>query len=233
MARRLVRPASFDDGRRELFESARLSVMRTSGRDRADSKAHTRRARAAAARSSSRTTTSRTSGQLRGRTVSKSGWPGALPTCSLAVSSQQLALNVSLSGNTLFQAGVSATPYVMGPTGAPRSPVSPRPAPGPRARRRSRTWSTRATAQCTSGPTPRCRNAPVRYAGSRQRALSAAPGWAPSFPANSPLATQLQTVARMIAVRDRLGMSRQVFFVATAVRHARRQLTDQPGCSAT
>jgi uncharacterized protein (DUF1501 family) len=48
------------------------------------------------------------------------------------------------------------------------------------------------------------------------------------FPA-SPLATQLRTVARLIAVRDQLGMERQIFFVATGGFDTHdNQLIDQP-----
>ena len=46
----------------------------------------------------------------------------------------------------------------------------------------------------------------VKYADLVNSALAAAPPLATAFPANSPLATQLQTVAKMIAVRERLGM---------------------------
>ena len=45
-------------------------------------------------------------------------------------------------------------------------------------------------------------------------AIAQAPTLTTVFPA-SPLGQQLQTVARLIAVRDRLAMQRQVFFVAT------------------
>ena len=44
-------------------------------------------------------------------------------------------------------------------------------------------------------------------------ALAAAPALTTVFP-NSALGTQLKTVARMIGSRDRLAMSRQIFFVA-------------------
>ena len=61
-------------------------------------------------------------------------------------------------------------------------------------------------------------------------ALAAAPPLTTAFPANSQLATQLQTVAKMVAVRQRLGMSRQVFFVASGGFDTHDdQLDDQPG----
>jgi uncharacterized protein (DUF1501 family) len=50
-----------------------------------------------------------------------------------------------------------------------------------------------------------------------------------SFP-GSALAAQLQTVARMIAVRDRLDMSRQIFYVAVGGFDTHDdQLLNQPG----
>jgi uncharacterized protein (DUF1501 family) len=70
----------------------------------------------------------------------------------------------------------------------------------------------------------------VKYADLVNGALSSAPPLATAFPANSSLATQLQTAAKMIAVRDKLGMSRQVFFVSTGGFDTHdEQLTDQPG----
>jgi uncharacterized protein (DUF1501 family) len=60
-------------------------------------------------------------------------------------------------------------------------------------------------------------------------AIDQAPTLATVFP-TSPLGRQLETVARMIAVRDRLAMQRQVFFVATGGFDSHDdQLVNQPG----
>jgi len=168
---------------------------------------------------------------LRGRNASKSGWAGRIADVLAAqVSSQQLALNVSLSGNTLFQAGTSATPYVMGPTGATTftgfgtsgAPLARKTAFQNVVNASYGTVYERAYAEV--------QRRAVRYAELVNDALAAAPALTTTFPANSPLATQLQTVARMIAVRERLGMSRQVFFVATGGFDTHDdQLADQPG----
>lgn len=45
-------------------------------------------------------------------------------------------------------------------------------------------------------------------------ALSSAPALATVFPANNSLASQLQTVARLISIRNALGVNRQVYFVS-------------------
>jgi uncharacterized protein (DUF1501 family) len=168
---------------------------------------------------------------LRGRNVSKSGWAGRIADVLAAqVSSQQLALNVSLSGNTLFQAGVSATPYVMGAAGA--TTFTGFGATGAGAARKTAFQNVVNASYGTvyERGYAEVQKRAVRYADLVNDALSAAPVLTTQFPAESSLATQLQTVARMIAVRERLGMSRQVFFVATGGFDTHDdQLADQPG----
>jgi uncharacterized protein (DUF1501 family) len=168
---------------------------------------------------------------LRGKTVSKTGWAGRVADALAGqVSGQQLALNVSLSGNTLFQAGASATPYIMGASGA--TTFTGFGATGVAAARKASfqnvvnapygTMYERAFADVQKRA--------VQYADLVNEALLAAPSLTTVFPSGSSLATQLQTVARMIAVRERLGMSRQVFFVATGGFDTHdEQLVDQPG----
>jgi len=168
---------------------------------------------------------------LRGRNVSKSGWAGRVAdVLASQVAGQQLALNVSLSGNTLFQAGTSATPYVMGPTGA--TTFTGFGATGAGAARKTAFQNVINASYGTvyERAFAEVQKRAVRYADLVNDALAAAPVLTTAFPANSSLATQLQTVARMIAVRERLGMSRQVFFVATGGFDTHDdQLADQPG----
>jgi uncharacterized protein (DUF1501 family) len=167
---------------------------------------------------------------LRGKTVSKTGWAGRIADLLASqVSSQQLALNVSLSGNTLFQAGQVATPYIMGASGA--TTFTGFGATGTGLARKTAFQNVVNASYGTvyerayAGVQKRA----VKYADLVNGALAAAPPLATVFPANSPLATQLQTVAKMIAVRESLGMSRQVFFVATGGFDTHDdQLLDQP-----
>jgi uncharacterized protein (DUF1501 family) len=168
---------------------------------------------------------------LRGRNVSKSGWAGRIADVLAAqVSSQQLALNVSLSGNTLFQAGVSATPYVMGPTGATTFTGFGATAAGTARKTAFQNVVNASYGTVYERAYAEVQKRAVRYADLVNEALAAAPVLTTEFPANSSLATQLQTVARMIAVRERLGLSRQVFFVATGGFDTHDdQLADQPG----
>lgn len=177
---------------------------------------------------------------LKGEALARSGWGGRIADALTGPGApvpldQSLALNVSLSGQTLFQTGVSSVPYTMGATG----PVS--------------LFGLEATdplsiARRTAFDTVLRANYGTvyerAYAQVQQRALGAAgrintelatvrtPNPAPfttAFPA-SPLGTQLQTVAELIAVRDRLQMSRQIFFVATGGFDTHdAQIGDQPG----
>jgi uncharacterized protein (DUF1501 family) len=168
---------------------------------------------------------------LRGKAVSKTGWAGRIADLLASqVSSQQLALNVSLSGNTFFQAGQVATPYIMGASGATTFTGF-----GTTGNGLARKTAFQNVVNASYGTVYErayadVQKRAVKYADLVNGALAAAPPLTTVFPANSSLATQLQTVAKMIAVRDSLGMSRQVFFVATGGFDTHDdQLQDQPG----
>ena len=169
---------------------------------------------------------------LRGKAVSKTGWAGRIAdVLASQVSGQQLALNVSLSGNTLFQAGQVATPYIMGAIGRDHvQRASARPAPALARKTAFQNVVNASYGSVYERAFAEVQKRAVQYADLVNGALAAAPPLATVFPANSTLATQLQTVAKMIAVRERLGMSRQVFFVATGGFDTHDdQLQDQPG----
>lgn len=162
---------------------------------------------------------------LKGEATLKSGWGGRIADALMAPGAptplnQSLAVNLSLSGQTLFQAGVTSVPYTMGPTGpVPFFGLEDADA---------YTLARRAAFENIL----RANHATVyerAYANVQQRALQGAarindalatvrtPNATPfttAFPA-SPLGQQLKTVAELIATRDRLEVSRQVFFVAT------------------
>jgi uncharacterized protein (DUF1501 family) len=168
---------------------------------------------------------------LRGRNVAKSGWAGRVAdVLASQVPGQQLALNVSLSGSTLFQAGTSATPYVMGPAGATTFNGLGATGAGPARKAAFQNVVNASYGTVYERAYADVQKRAVLYAELVNDALAAAPPLSAPFPDNSPLATQLQTVARMIAVRERLGMSRQVFFVAVGGFDTHDdQLADQPG----
>jgi uncharacterized protein (DUF1501 family) len=168
---------------------------------------------------------------LRGRQPAKTGWAGRIADVLAAqLQTQQLTTNVSLAGANLFQAGTSATPYIMGETGPQKFKafgntslqMSRRNAFERLMAVEQRSVYGRAFAEMNERATG--------VAELVNAALASAPALTTPFPANSSLATQLQTVARMIAVREQLGMSRQIFFVATGGFDTHDdQLENQPG----
>jgi uncharacterized protein (DUF1501 family) len=158
---------------------------------------------------------------LRGKALLKSGWGGRVADVLLAqTSSQGLPMDVSLAGQTLFHAGVSARPYVMGSTGATN--FAGFAASGVGLARRQALQAIVDGARTASDNTAYERS----FATVQQRAVQYADTVNTSLAASrvftalpdtgvtlSSLSTQLRTVAKMISVRSSLSMSRQIFFV--------------------
>jgi uncharacterized protein (DUF1501 family) len=169
---------------------------------------------------------------LKGRVQSKTGWAGRVAdVLASSTTSQQLALNVSLSGQTLFQAGDQAVPYTMGPNG-PAGYLGLTDATDPLSVARRAAFTSIANATYGSiyerGYADVQKRA-LQFSDRVNAALGFAPTLATAFPTSN-LGTQLRTVARLIAVRDRLQMSRQIFFVATGGFDSHdNQNADQPG----
>jgi uncharacterized protein (DUF1501 family) len=158
---------------------------------------------------------------LRGRQLLKTGWGGRVADALLAqTATQQLPLAVSLSGQTLFEAGAAARPYVMGATGATNFAGF-----GAAGVQLARRQAFQAVLDATLSSTTNTiyerayatvQGSAVQFADRVNTAL----GQARSFTALpdsgvtlSSLSTQLRTVAKMISVRSQLAMSRQIFFV--------------------
>jgi len=167
---------------------------------------------------------------LRGQAPSKTGWAGRIADLlSTQMGGQHLALNASLSGASALQAGTSASPFVMGVSG----PVIPKAfgATGLASQRRA-AFERILAADQPSVYEREFAEVHERALSSAERvnaALAGAPSLATTFPVGSALATQLLTVARLVAVRDTLNMSRQIFFVATGGYDTHNaQLQDQP-----
>jgi uncharacterized protein (DUF1501 family) len=175
---------------------------------------------------------------LRGRSVMRSGWGGRVADLLAAqTGSQQLALNVSLAGQTLFQAGEVARPYVSGATGA--ATFTGFGTTGITGGRRTSyeavlaasTASTTNTMYERSFATVQRRA--LQYADRVNAAIAAGPNFA-ALPNTgvtlTALQTQLRTVAKMIASRASLSMSRQIFFVSVGgFDQHDTLLADQPG----
>jgi uncharacterized protein (DUF1501 family) len=156
---------------------------------------------------------------LRGKALLKTGWAGRVADVLQAqTGSQQLPMDVSLSGNTLFHAGEVARPYVMGATGA--TPISGFGTSGVALARRQAFQRILDDALASGSNTvyeralATVQKRAVQFADSVNTALGTARQFI-ALPEGtlSSLSTQLRTVAKMISVRDTLTMSRQIFFV--------------------
>jgi uncharacterized protein (DUF1501 family) len=155
---------------------------------------------------------------LRGKALMNTGWAGRIADLiRVNVANQQLATNVSLNGNSLFMSGDDTVAYSMGAAG-PQTFAGFGAAGLALEQRRAfeRIIDASYGSTYARGFAEVQRRA-VQTADRITAALAPtvqSPAFTTVFP-TSPLGVQLQTVARMIAVRDTLAMRRQIFFVAT------------------
>ena len=173
---------------------------------------------------------------LRGRFLLKSGWGGRISDLIVdQVGAQQMPLNASLSGQTIFQTGDLAEPYVMGISGAQFFDGLGYQNDEPKRRENmvgllDATLSSSSTGLYERG-----------YARVQRRAIDFAQrindviGRAPEIAAFntgeplSPLGIQLRTIAKLIAQRSKLSMTRQIFFVGLGgFDNHDRQLDEHP-----
>jgi len=152
---------------------------------------------------------------LRGREPGKTGWAGRVgDLLRRHVSDQQLATNVSLAGNQLFQAADETIAYTMGRNG-------PIPFTGmgdaQRARQRRAVFQRILGAEYDTLYERAYRDIQQRAVETVDRVSAALENAQPLSTAmpSSRLGQQLSTVARLISVREQLNMQRQIFFVST------------------
>jgi uncharacterized protein (DUF1501 family) len=152
---------------------------------------------------------------LKGKNPSKTGWAGRIADALAAsTSNQQLSLNVSLAGQSLFQAGDQAVPYTMGPSGPQQFLPTDTSALSVSRRQAFASVVNASYGTVYERGFADVQKRALQFAESVTAALNAFPTLSTAFP-NTNLGTQLRTVARLIAARDRLNMSRQIFFVST------------------
>ena len=169
---------------------------------------------------------------LRGTVPSNTGWAGRMADLiRTGVTEQQMATNASLFGANLMQAADDTVAYVMGPGGPvqfegfsldPDNILYQQRAAFRRiVDAQHDTIYERAFADV--------QRRAIDAADTVTAAIQAAPPINAVFP-QSQLGTQLNTVARLIAVRDQLQMKRQIFFVAAGGFDSHdNQNQDQPG----
>ncbi len=153
---------------------------------------------------------------LKGSGQSATGWAGRMADLIRSnVAGQQMATNASLFGANLFQAADDTVAYVMGPNGPvqfegfsldPNDILY-------RQRAAFRRIVDAGYGSVYERAFAAVQRRAIEAADTVSAAIDSAPALVTTFP-QTQLGTQLATVARLIAVREQLGMQRQVFFVA-------------------
>jgi uncharacterized protein (DUF1501 family) len=147
----------------------------------------------------------------------RNGWAGRAADIMAAVNSnQKLSMNISLSGSNIWQAGVKAAPYSMGSEGIKElSNLNTKSSDERELSRVAIYKSLLAQPQENIFQREFARTQTLAWelAGDIKTALDAQAPLTTQFPANNPLAANLSMVARMIAARASLGVSRQTFFI--------------------
>ena len=161
------------------------------------------------------------------------GWAGRMADL-LASANQnpQLSMNISLSGRNLLQVGQSTAPYFMSPGGVitinSLDPLSA----NAQERRRAATYDAvlnNTTGHLFGDEFTKMKRRAIDLAVEIDSALGRINPVTTVFPAENNLGVALRTIANMIAARDELGFSRQIFFVGVGGwdTHA-NQLTRHP-----
>ncbi len=167
---------------------------------------------------------------LKGVVQSKTGWAGRLADLIRTnVTDQQMATNVSLFGSTLLQSADETVAYVMGNEGPIPFTGFDNTTAGQAQRAAFQSVLNANYGSVYERAFVEVQKRAVASADLIGNALAGAPTLSTVFPI-SELGAQLNTVARLIAVRDQLQMQRQIFFVATGGFDSHDdQLLNQPG----
>ncbi|WP_428312416.1 DUF1501 domain-containing protein [Hydrocarboniphaga sp.] len=157
------------------------------------------------------------------------GWGGRLADLlTTANTNTRLSMNISVAGNNLFQFGKDTVPYSISSSGVRKFSAHS----GTRGDARTATFRKLLEQAKTKGIYERygaqLSERAIDIGADVDAALSGVADFTTEFPGSS-LAAQLKMVAKMIAARSELGMSRQVFFVSLGGFDTHDdQLTTQP-----
>tara|TARA_B100001250_G_scaffold328122_1_gene292523 strand:- start:953 stop:2290 length:1338 start_codon:yes stop_codon:yes gene_type:complete len=161
---------------------------------------------------------------LRGRDMLSTGWAGrAADLLKDNVTNQAMAINLSLRSKPIFQVGNTTVPYVMGSNG-PLDIFKT----SDQQKLAFEEILDIAKSNLYEKAFIDVQKSTVLNIDAISTALNNAPTLSTNFP-DSGLGKQLKTVAKLIGSRNDLGMSRQIFFVATGGFDSHsNQLTSQP-----
>ena len=151
---------------------------------------------------------------LKGDASLATGWAGRIADQLVAETADQLlALNTSTFGTNLFQAGAVSIPYSVSTTGANTyGAFGAEAALGAERRAAFESHIDSEFGNVHARALAAVHKRSLASADLVNQALAQAPDLATVFPASF-LGAQLNIIARLIAVRDRFEMSRQIFFV--------------------
>lgn len=167
---------------------------------------------------------------LKGNLQSNTGWAGRIADLiRMNVAEQQMSTNASLFGTSLLQSANETIAYVMGPQGPVPFEGFGDATPFLEQREAFRRIIEASYNSAYERAYAAVQQRAVASADLVSDAIQSAPVRGTMFP-TSQLGQQLQTVARLIDVREQLGMQRQIFFVATGGFDSHdNQVADQPG----
>lgn len=146
--------------------------------------------------------------------VAKTGWGGRIADAVNALNTNpQISMSVSLVGSNVYQVGSEVLPYMISSNGAPSLWYY------------NEAWGnpeTNVTKAMLQAPTGNVLERAYRDTFKRaldnsiklNSVLANAPKLNTVFPTSNDLAKQLAMVAKLISVRDALGLKRQIFFVS-------------------
>ncbi|WP_088281796.1 DUF1501 domain-containing protein [Ideonella sp. A 288] len=144
-----------------------------------------------------------------------SGWGGRIGDLILSGNGNSVFTCVSVTGNAVYLSGRSAVQYQIGPNGAVAINGIARSLYGSStAQAALRTLITQPRAHLFEDEMSRITRRSIDAEATVSAALASVPALATPFDAANPLASQLKMVARLIAARGTLGLSRQVFMVS-------------------
>jgi uncharacterized protein (DUF1501 family) len=167
---------------------------------------------------------------LKGRNVVKTGWAGRVADALQASAGDgRVPINVSLAGTVAQQVGDRTVPYSIGRTNAPEfTGLTTANAVTSGRKAAFESLLDGAGAGIHGRAFASVERRAIATASGVNAALAKAPTLATAFPASG-LGAQLQMVAKLIAVRSDLAVSRQVFFVSAGGFDTHDdQVDDQP-----
>jgi len=158
------------------------------------------------------------------------GWAGRIAELLHALNGgSALSMNITLAGANTWQVGPTVIPYNLGTNGTAslRGFGSQQ---GQRRRQAFQELLDKTNTHLFETAFADVQKRAIEIDALISSTLSGAPPLATQFPQGSYLASQLRMVARMISIRQALGVQRQIFFCSTGGFDTHdNQVTDQPG----